>query len=226
MLVLALDTSTPAISAGLVELVPGGEPLERGRCVRVDARAHAEQLAPAIQECLERAGVDMPAVRAVAVGVGPGPFTGLRVGLGTAAAISAALGVATYGVCSLDAIVPESGAGPYAAVTDARRKEVYWAPYAADGHRLADAAVTRPAVLPDQLASFGVVRLVGAGAQLYADVLGLPVGPPSYPDVVQLAARTAERALRSAPTERLQPLYLRRPDVAEPGPRKSVLPRR
>ena len=221
MLLLAVDTSGAQVSAALHD---GTGLLARADVA--DRRRHTEILAPAIDGVLTGVGRGIGEVTAVAVGVGPGPFTGLRVGLGTAAAISAALGVATYGVCSLDAIVPESGAGPYAAVTDARRKEVYWAPYTADGHRLADAAVTRPAVLPDQLAPFGVVRLVGAGAQLYADVLGLPVGPPSYPDVVRLAARTAERALRSAPTERLQPLYLRRPDVAEPGPRKSVLPRR
>ncbi|HEY0640674.1 MAG TPA: tRNA (adenosine(37)-N6)-threonylcarbamoyltransferase complex dimerization subunit type 1 TsaB, partial [Pseudonocardiaceae bacterium] len=106
MLVLAIDTATPAVTAGLVEL-PGlpadGPPVELARAVTVDARAHAEQLAPHVREVL---GGAVP--EAVVVGVGPGPFTGLRVGMVTAAALGDGWGVPVHGVCSLDAVAHQA----------------------------------------------------------------------------------------------------------------------
>lgn len=226
VLVLALDTATPAITAGLVEVAPHRTCEVVVRCVRIDGRAHAELLAPGISECLQRAGASVADLSAVVAGVGPGPFTGLRVGLATATALSEALRVPSYGVVSLDAIVPTDRSHPYAAVTDARRREVYWAAYDADGRRLTDPAVHRPAELPPLLAAQHVTHLIGAGGETYAEAIGLPAGPPSYPEVGALVRHAADRIVARAPGEQLRPLYLRRPDVREPGPRKSVLSRR
>ncbi len=79
--------------------------------------------------------------------------------------------------------------------------------------------VARPADL--ELA--GYTAMAGSGARLYADALGLPLLDQDYPDLAALIAVAAERIIEQAPTEQLTPLYLRRPDIAEPAVRKSVL---
>jgi len=101
--------------------------------VTIDARAHAEQLTPNVLAALGDAGLSVGDLGAVVVGCGPGPFTGLRVGMATAAAYGHALGIPVHGVCSLDAIGIESAGtvSEVLVVTDARRREVYWALYAA-----------------------------------------------------------------------------------------------
>ena len=214
MLVLALDTSSPAVTAALVRLDGAAEVL--GEHVVLDGRRHGELLALGVRAVLDgRPATDLGAV---VVGLGPGPFTGLRVGLVTAATMADALGVPAYGVCSLDAV----GEGDRVVVTDARRKEVYWARYA-DGVRVEGPAVERPAELAERLAGSGA-RLVGAGAVLHRAVLdGLPVDDgalhPSGPALVRLAA---DRVRSGAPSEALTPLYLRRPDAVEPGATKRV----
>ncbi len=215
MLVLALDTSSPAVTAALVRLAADGREVLAEHVV-VDARRHGELLALGVRAVLDgRAAGDLAAV---VVGVGPGPFTGLRVGLVTAATMADALGVPAYGVCSLDAV----GDGERVVVTDARRKEVYWAGYGPRG-RLEGPAVERPAELAERLQGTGV-RLVGAGAVLHRAAFdGLSVddaaGHPSGPALVRLAA---DRVLAGAPSEPLTPLYLRRPDAVEPGATKRV----
>lgn len=217
MLVLALDTSTPAVTAGVVEVAQDGVEVRSER-VTVDARRHGELLSPAIEDVLGRAGVSPGAVHAIVAGLGPGPFTGLRVGLVTAASLADALGIPTYGVCSLDAIAADAEEdGPFLVATDARRREIYWATYES-GRRLRGPAVERPAEVDVSNLTFAV----GAGAQLYAEVLGLPVREPSYPSTRALAALIRDRARAGAPSDPLTPLYLRRPDVMEPVPRKAV----
>ena len=114
--------------------------------VTVDARAHAEQLTPNVLAALADAGLTVGDLGAVVVGCGPGPFTGLRVGMATAAAYGHALGIPVHGVCSLDAIGIGT-AGDALVVTDARRREVYWARYR-DGVRVAGPAVNAPADVP------------------------------------------------------------------------------
>ncbi len=136
MLVLGLDTSTPAVSVALVSL---GERVLAERVV-VDARAHGELLAAGMEQVLAEAGVTRHDLDAVCVGLGPGPFTGLRVGIVTAAALGDALGIPAYGVCSLDAL----GKGARLVVTDARRKELYWAAYDDAGNRVDGPAVALP----------------------------------------------------------------------------------
>jgi tRNA threonylcarbamoyl adenosine modification protein YeaZ len=214
-----MDSATPAITAALASVDETGVELVALR-VTVDARAHGELLAPHIEAVLAHAGTKPRDLGAVVAGVGPGPFTGLRVGLVTAAAMSDALGIPAYGVCSLDAIGAAAGPGRILVATDARRKEVYWALYA-DGRRLTEPAVSKPADLPVGQAD----AAVGDGALRYADVLGRPVRPePRFPDALSLVTLAADRVLGHAPGEPLTPLYLRRPDAVAASSRKPVLP--
>ena len=125
------------------------------------------------------------------------------------------LGIPTYGVCSLDAIAQEQP-GPLLVATDARRKEIYWARYL-DGARIEGPAVSCPAdVVP------GSGRMAGAGARLYADVVGLPLTDQDFPPAGGLVRRATDRIRSGAPAEPLTPLYLRRPDAVEPGRPKAV----
>jgi len=135
VLVLAIDTSSPAVTAALV--TTHGEVIAARS--QLAARGHGELLAPSIAECLDAVGAPPGAVVA---GIGPGPYTGLRVGLVTAAAFAHARGIPTYGVCSLDGIASQ---GECVVVTDARRREVYWAAYDSAGNRTDGPHVQRPA---------------------------------------------------------------------------------
>jgi tRNA threonylcarbamoyl adenosine modification protein YeaZ len=223
VLVIVVDTSTPAVTAALALVDPhavgakGVEVLAERRTV--NARAHGELLAPAIVQVLAEGGASGRDLAALVAGLGPGPFTGLRVGLVTVAAMGQALTIPTYGVCSLDAIGLHT-AVPTVVATDARRKEVYWALYR-EGVRITGPSVNRPAAV----ATTGVDQAVGDGALLYAEVLGLPVlDEPRYPPADGLVALAADRVRGRADSEVLTPLYLRRPDAAEPGAPKAVTP--
>jgi tRNA threonylcarbamoyl adenosine modification protein YeaZ len=196
-LVLAIDTATPAVTAGVV--ADGELVAER---VTVDPRAHAERITPNVLGALADAGLSMTDLGAVVVGCGPGPFTGLRVGMATAAAYGHALGIPVYGVCSLDAIGGQT-TGETLVVTDARRREVYWARYR-DGIRTGGPAVDAPASVDP-----GVAEAV-AGSPEHAALFGLPVFEPSYPTPAGLVAAVTEW---SGSPARLLPLYLRRPDA-------------
>ena len=211
MRVLVLDTSSPAVTAGLVEVAAGGVQVLAEQ-VQVDARRHGELLAQGVRGVL-----DGTRPEAVVVGTGPGPFTGLRVGLVTAAALSDAHRIPAYGVCSLDGMAD----GDCVVVTDARRREVYWARYDA-GQRVQGPEVERPADVAARLPPGA--RLVGAGAVLHREVFaGFAVDEQRlHPTVAGLAERAAERVLAGAPSEPLTPLYLRRPDAVEPGAIKKV----
>lgn len=219
VLVLVLDTSSSAVTAGIVEL-SGRQPSVLAEQVIVDARAHGERLAPAVRDCLAEAGTSIGALAAVVAGVGPGPFTGLRVGLMTAAAIADAAGLPSYPVCSLDAIAAgHPDVSQLLVAGDARRKEVYWARYDG-GRRIGEPAVGKPADLADQLT--GVRAMAGAGAELYADQFGFPLLDGRFPTVTGLASLAAEPVLARSPSQPLTPLYLRRPDAVAPATRKPV----
>ena len=200
MIVLAIDTATPAVTAGIVE-VDDGISILAERTI-VDARAHAERLTPNVVAALADCGKAMADLNAVVVGCGPGPFTGLRVGMATAAAYGQALGIPVHGVCTLDAI---GGAtrGDVLVVTDARRREVYWARYR-DGVRVAGPQVDAPA----EVNADGVQAV--AGSPVLAASFGLPVIGPEYPTAAELVA--AVRDWKAEP-EPLVPMYLRRPDA-------------
>ncbi|MFD9814212.1 tRNA (adenosine(37)-N6)-threonylcarbamoyltransferase complex dimerization subunit type 1 TsaB [Streptomyces sp. NPDC059080] len=219
MLLLALDTATPAVTAALHD----GERVLAESC-QVDARRHGELLLPAVDRVLAEAGVKLDAVTDLVVGVGPGPYTGLRVGLVTAASFGAALGVPVHGLCSLDGLAHAADLDtPFVVATDARRKEVYWARYDASGRRLTEPAVDRPADIAGQVAG---VPAVGAGALLYDTVFtGVRRDGPAHQSGAALASAAA-RAL-AAGEELLppRPLYLRRPDAQVPANYKVVTPR-
>ena len=197
-IILAIDTATPAVTAGVVKL-DGIEVLAER--VTVDARAHAEQLTPNVLAALADAGLTVDDLGAVVVGCGPGPFTGLRVGMATAAAYGHALNIPVYGVCSLDAIGNQT-AGDALVVTDARRREVYWARYR-DGMRVDGPAVDAPADVPTDAAAV-------AGSPDHAALFDLPRLSPVYPTAAGLVSAVADWTAEPAP---LVPLYLRRPDA-------------
>jgi tRNA threonylcarbamoyl adenosine modification protein YeaZ len=197
--VLALDTATPAVTAGVVRLDDTMTLAER---VTVSARAHAERLTPNVIEALADAELTMADLDAVVVGCGPGPFTGLRAGMATAAAYGHALEIPVHGVCSLDAIGVLT-AGDTLVVTDARRREVYWARYR-DGVRTDGPAVNAPADVDP-----GPARAV-AGSPEHAALFELPRCEPIYPTPAGLVRAVPDWSVEPAP---LVALYLRRPDA-------------
>ena len=221
-MLLAFDTSSAAVTVALADPV-SGEVLASS--TTVDALRHGELLAPAIASALSAAGCTPRDLTRIAVGVGPGPFTGLRVGLVTARTMADVLGIEVAGVCSLDILARQSSlALPVAVATDARRKEIYWALYdgpAADGsrRRLEGPAVDKPAEVAQVLSGLPVI---GRGAVLYADVLQAEASDLEYPSAEVLAAGVATGTLEVVAPE---PLYLRRPDVTMSGGPKSVLPK-
>ena len=171
MLLLALDTSTSAITVALHD---GARVL--AEATTLDARAHGERLAPGIREVLEAAGATPGDLTHVVCGLGPGPFTGLRVGIVTARVLALVTGAALHGVCSLDALAAAGPEGEVLVATDARRKEVYWARYAVSPgsvRALSAPAVTKPAELAPQVRA---LPTVGRGPVLYPGLFPAPVG--------------------------------------------------
>jgi tRNA threonylcarbamoyl adenosine modification protein YeaZ len=207
VLVLCLDTATADVAAAVVDVSTGGTRTIATR-IRRDARGAGEHLIPLALGALADGSAQLGDLGAVVVGLGPGPFTGLRAGVVTGAVLARTLGIPVYGVCSLDAY-----ARPGVVVaTDARRREVYWAAFDAAGERVAGPAVDLPA---DLAATLDGRPVLGPGALLYPDLLGGTAADEPYP-VGRLAALAADRIRAGASTEVLVPLYLRRPDVTEP----------
>ncbi|MDO5094010.1 MAG: tRNA (adenosine(37)-N6)-threonylcarbamoyltransferase complex dimerization subunit type 1 TsaB [Propionibacteriaceae bacterium] len=196
---LGIDTSH-YVAVGLARR---GEPVVSR--VVADTRAHGESLAPLIQQVCAEAGIRLPEVGQFAVGMGPGPFTGLRVGIVAARTLAFLSGLPVHGVCSLDVIAAQWEDAPreFIVASDARRKEYYWVRYL-DGVRIGDPHVTAPEALPE-------LPLAGPVAD----------GPgPKNLDAAILAARWAE-----LPPVDAEPFYLRPADAAVPTTRKSALPK-
>lgn len=211
-MLLAFDTATPFVTVALHD----GEDVV-AELVSEQRMKHGEQLAPLIDRALRETGAVRQDLTAIAVGVGPGPFTGLRVGLVTARTLGFVLEIPVYGVCSLDVLAVEAVRTgqvdeDFVVATDARRKEVYLASYDADGVRLGGPDVGKPAALATDR------PVVGEGADLY------PEHFPHHRDPVRPSAGWLARAV----TEEWvalgdpDPLYLRRPDAVAPGPRKPA----
>ena len=223
MLLLGLDTATPAVTVALHD---GGQPL--AQLVTVDAHRHAELLAPAIAKVIADAGATQADLTGVVAGVGPGPFTGLRVGLVTARVLGAALGIPVYGLCTLDAIAADVAAGSgddpgpggdFLVATDARRRELYWARYDRTGRRLAGPEVSAPAAIP-----VAGLPAAGEGPMLYPELLPDSFGP-AFPAAATLCRIAVAALAQPDPVTALlppEPLYLRRPDAREPGSPKRV----
>jgi tRNA threonylcarbamoyl adenosine modification protein YeaZ len=194
VLVLALDTATPASSVALVKVTSDWmEGVVERRAV--DPRAHGETLAPEIAETLAEAGVGPRDLAAIVAGTGPGPFTGLRVGLATAASMGQALGIPTYGVCSLDALGRAAGPGHVLVATDARRREVYFATYE-DGVRTFGPEVARPADVASIIAA-RTTRPEAIGESEIIEAATALAGPEG--------ARQAAAIARAEGTGRLRP---------------------
>jgi tRNA threonylcarbamoyladenosine biosynthesis protein TsaB len=244
VLVVGFDTATPAVSVALHD----GERVV-SEAFAADARRHGELLAPMIAKVMADAGASRADLTAVAVGVGPGPYTGLRVGVVTARVLGSVLGIPVHGVCSLDIIAAGTStqgahralAPEFLVATDARRQEVYWARYDAAGRRLEGPLVGRAG----SIAGAAELPVAGAGGQLYPAAFGEVIGP-AYPDARTLSAIVAGHLraparppspsvpsspapssplpLLAVPLLAAEPLYLRRPDAREPGPPKRVTP--
>jgi tRNA threonylcarbamoyl adenosine modification protein YeaZ len=209
VLVLALDTATPTLVAGLADWSHHGVTEVLAERAVPSGTRHAELLTPAISSVLDDAGLTMGDLDAVVTGLGPGPFTGLRVGVVTAAALADARGLPVIGVCSLDAI----GSGARTVVTDARRKEIYWAGYDGDGVRTAGPGVVRP----EELDSRGPY----VGDPAFTERLGAPVVPADVTTAGLIRAAAAQLADPSSAGP-LVPMYLRRPDATPPTSIKTV----
>jgi tRNA threonylcarbamoyl adenosine modification protein YeaZ len=211
--VLSIDTSTSvsvAVSTGPDWAFGGSD----------DPRGHTETVAPLMRDLLAKCGVSPAEVTDVVVGNGPGPFTGLRVGIVSGLVFAHARGIPVHGVCSLDALAQQAvehvSDGEFLVATDARRKEVYWARYRVDPDRpgrdravrLTDPAVARPADLPADVRS---LPTAGRGPVLY---------PELFPRSVQvldvsagLLGDLAMQRLDAGLELPVEPLYLRRPDA-------------
>ncbi|MBT2532045.1 tRNA (adenosine(37)-N6)-threonylcarbamoyltransferase complex dimerization subunit type 1 TsaB [Arthrobacter sp. ISL-48] len=223
MLILAIDTSAVA-SAALVS----DDALEGvvASFSTEDTRSHAEVLAPGIEDLLSSTGVTGSDIDAIVTGVGPGPFTGLRSGIATARTLAFVWDKPLYGLMSLDAVALEvaestGAAAEFLVVTDARRKEVYWARYSlAEGQlpQLEDGPHVGFATdLPD-------LPAYGAGAGLYADVLRADPGfSAEQPDALYLGQFALARLAAGGKLLDSTPLYLRESDAQVPGPRKRAL---
>lgn len=203
---LAVDTSTMVCAA----IARDGELVAEARLD--DSRAHTEALTPMVQQLCAEAGIAVADLTEFVMGVGPGPFTGLRVGIVTARTLAALAGTEAHGVCSLDVVARQavrSGgvSGEFLTVIDARRKQVYWARHDSEGVRLDGPHVSDPAELPDLPAT-------GPGAGLTdRDTFG--------EDVLRAGVMATDWAhLADAG---LEPLYLRKPDATVSTTRKSTL---
>ena len=211
-MLLSFDTATSLVTAALHD----GNDVVDERLSDVPMK-HGEHLAPLIARALEDAGIVRQDLTAIAVGVGPGPFTGLRVGIVTARTLGFVLDLPVYGVCSLDAVALEAvgtgaATGSFLVATDARRKEVYLASYDADGARLEGPVVTRPADVATS------AEVAGAGPDLYPEAFPHAIAP-DRPSAGWMAHGVSAELVELLDPE---PLYLRRPDAVAGAPRKPV----
>ena len=205
MNVLAIDTS---VGVSVAILRSSGE-LTQSQAV--DHGMQGELTAELISQVVADSGLEISEITDVVVGVGPGPFTGLRVGLVTAAVFAHARNIPIHGICSLDAIAFDY-AKPCVVVTDARRKELYWARY--EDKRIGEPQVSKPEEL---LAQFPDSDFVGPGAQLYPDFISGKVSELKAGSLAKLFVSG------NAQLVDVSPMYLRKPDAVEPTTRKSVL---
>ena len=206
--VLGIDTSH-YVAAGLAH---EGQPVDA--IVVPDTRAHLEELMPSVQELLRRNDLDMGQLRAVAVGMGPGPFTGLRVGIAAAETLAASLQLELHRVCSLDVLAAQWDTTPreFVVASDARRKELYWARYV-EGRRVDSPQVSPPSRLP-------MLPVIGAVPEEYRQLIHWQATGPEHLDPALLAARAD-----TLPAASDEPYYLRPADATVGGAPKSALPR-
>lgn len=235
MTILAIDTSA-AVCGALVS----ADGTELASVVINEHRRHAEQLAPLIADLLAGQGIAAADITGVAVGTGPAPYTGLRVGLVTAETFAFGVDAQVFGVSSLDALASQGAtelqleAGDQIlVVSDARRKEVYFARYEVTGKQRFGIPILNEVVAPQVDTAAQVVAgghcdgavVVGPGVRLYAqEFAGQTVSDLTALDVVQPAviARLALTRQQDGLAQPTSPLYLRRPDAQVPAARKRA----
>ncbi|WIB59951.1 tRNA (adenosine(37)-N6)-threonylcarbamoyltransferase complex dimerization subunit type 1 TsaB [Curtobacterium sp. MCLR17_007] len=205
-MLLAIDTSA-GTSVAVVDPTTHRVLAERSTD---DSRRHAEVIGPFLRDVLTDAGITATDVTGVVAGMGPGPFTGLRVGIAAARTFAAARGVPVHPLVSHDAVAADvvaSGDGaPFVVLTDARRREVYFSVHDLAGTRTAGPGLARPADLDDVLGASSGFRRVTA--------VTVPGG--------RLGQLAADRLASGSPFAEDTPLYLRDPDVTMPGAPKRV----
>jgi tRNA threonylcarbamoyladenosine biosynthesis protein TsaB len=211
MLILGIETATARVGCAI-----GGHEGVLGLNETTRGRRHAELLAPEIEVLCRQADVRLDEIGCIAVDVGPGLFTGLRVGMATAKALAHALRVPIIGIPSLDLLAFPVRRSPklIAAVIDARRGEVFWALYRAvpgGVQRVSPYTVGTPAdLVADLLVTNEDTLAIGDGPRIeFAEQF---LSHPSAAPLVQLAHARALREDWTSP-EKLEPLYLRKPDA-------------
>lgn len=212
--VLAIDTATH-VAVGIARVTDENAPGEvLARAVEARSQQHVERLVPLVEQALAEAGLRYADVDQVVVGLGPGPFTGLRVGIVTGRVLASTLKVPLKGVCSLDPVAVASQAGGrFVATIDARRHELYWATY--EPGTPVPRRVDGPAVTAPEDITAGL-PVLGPGTATRPDLYGDVT--PSGVDAGTMAA-----VAHLLPDEGTEPLYLRRPDATVSTRRKSAL---
>ena len=219
MLLLGFDTATAVTTVGLVRSGVDGVNEILGERSHRDPRRHGEVLPVQIADVLRRAGATPSDLDAIAVGIGPGAFTGLRVGLATAEALGLALQIPVYGASTLDVLAfATKRAQPFGVVTDARRRELFWATYDRFDGRGSEPAVGAPESARSALAGLDVVCPPGT-----PEVDGVHTQAGEEPSAVALCLLVLRRLAAGSGNDLPAPLYLRRPDVMPATAPKSVL---
>jgi tRNA threonylcarbamoyladenosine biosynthesis protein TsaB len=232
MRILAFDTATRATTVALDGVE--GAPLEaRDDPPRSERPRHAAKLLPLAAELLERAGLEFGDVELLAVGVGPGTFTGLRIGIATARGLGQALAIPAVGVSTLRSLALTASRSPgseghdaVAAVLDARRREVFAAAWrmgetVEEDPPLLEAGAFAPEALAEQLPELGrSVLAVGEGAVEFSEQLersgaSVPDGRAELHRVTAVGHCQIARRLEATPAERIVPDYLRPPDAMQ-----------
>lgn len=226
VLILAIDTSATASAALLSRSSASGAIEVLASFETTGTNTHSEVLAPGIESLLTEVGMSGAELDGLVVGVGPGPFTGLRVGIATARTLGFAWGIPVHGAMSLDAIACDVVAAgehedDFIVAIDARRKELYWARYAADGALVDGPQVGVAETLP-------AIPVYGVGAGLYAErlqAIGARV-VPGFSDRQPCAASLGAWAILALELDRqllpTTPLYLRESDAKVPRQMKGA----
>jgi len=225
MILLAIDTSASLCAACVWDAAAGRE---LGRSVRDIGKGHAEQLMAVVDDALAAAGIAYDGLGAVAVAVGPGSFTGIRVGVAAARGLGLALGIPSAGVSTLDALADEARAAfpgrPVFAAIDAGRGEYYVAAFDAAGTPAGEAAAVAPQSALDRLRMHGDAVLAGSAGPALAAAAGGEWDVASPLPTADIAAYARLAALRGFAGEKPRPLYLRDADAKPQA--GFVLPRR